>query len=53
MTEKTDDELTEAEKRNQQEKYTMYQTVYIGQLSEEEESDMDSDYSESSSFKWR
>ena len=32
MTEKTDNELTKAEKRNQQEeeKYMMYQRAYIG-----------------------
>ena len=47
MAEKTNDELTEVEKRVQQEeeKYTMYQRMYIGQLSEEEESDIESDYS--------
>ena len=40
MAEKTDDELTKVEKRDQQEeeKYTMYQRTYIGQPSEEEES---------------
>ena len=39
MTEKTDDdELTKVEKRDQQEeeKYTVYQRMYIGQLSEED-----------------
>ena len=53
MTEKTDNELTKVEKRNQQEeeKYAMYQRAYTGQLSEEEESNMDSDYSESGYFK--
>ena len=51
-TKKTDDELTRAEKRDQQEeeKYVMYQKTYIGQLSEEEESDKESDYSGSSYF---
>ena len=52
MTEKTDDELTKVEKRDQQEeeKYMMYQRTYIGQLSEEEESNTESDYSGSSYF---
>ena len=52
MTEKTDDELTKAEKRDQQEKekYAMYQRMYIGQLSEEEKSDTESDYLGSSYF---
>ena len=52
MTEKTDDELTKAEKKYQQEeeKYAMYQRTCIGQLSEEEENDMESDYSGSSYF---
>ena len=50
MTEKIDNKLTKMEKRNQQEKYTMYQRTYIGQLSEEEESDVDSDYSKNNYF---
>ena len=39
------EELSEAEKRLQQEeeKYGLYRRVYVGQLSNEEESDMDSD----------
>ena len=44
MTGNTDgEELLEAEKRLQQEKYILYRRVYVGQLSKEEESDMDSD----------
>ena len=52
ITEKTDDELTKAKNRDQQkeEKYTMYQRTYIGQLSEEEGSVTESDYSGSSYF---
>ena len=52
MTEKTDDKLTEAEKRNQleDEKYVMYQRACIGQISGEEESDTESDYSEGDYF---
>ena len=39
------EELLEAEKRLQQEegKYDLYRRVYVGQLSNEEESDTDSD----------
>ena len=49
---KIDDELTEVEKRDQQEekKCVMYRRTYIGQLSEEEESNTKSDYSGSSYF---
>ena len=53
MAEKTnDDELTKVEKSNQQEeeKYTVYQRMYVGQLSEEEETNMESDYSGYSYF---
>ena len=52
MTEKTDVEVAKAEKKYQQEeeKYAMCQRTYIGQLSEEEESKTESDYSGSSCF---
>ena len=45
--EETTEELTEAEKRYQlkEEKYALHHRVYIGQLSDEEESDTRSDYS--------
>ena len=40
------EELSEVEKRLQkEEKYDLYRRVYVGQLNEEEESDMDSDCS--------
>ena len=46
--EETANELTKAEKKYQidKEKYALYQIVYVGQLSNEEESDAESDYSE-------
>ena len=52
MVEKTDGELAKAEKKYQQEeeKYTMYQGMYIGQLSEEEECNTESDDSGCSYF---
>ena len=47
------EELLEVEKRLQreEEKYDLYGRVYVGQLSEEEESDMDSDCLTYSYFK--
>ena len=44
--------LTEGEKRYQleEEKYALHQKVYVGQLSNEEESDTESDYSGCSHF---
>ena len=47
MMEETMEGLTEVEKRYQleEEKYALYQKVYVGQLSKEEESDTESDYS--------
>ena len=50
--EETIEGLTEAEKRYQleEEKYALHQKVYIGQLSNEEESDIKSDYSAYSHF---
>ena len=46
------DELSEAERKQQQEeeKYVVYQRTYVGQLSEEEESDSESDNSGYSYF---
>ena len=46
------DDLSEAERKQQQEeeKYEVYQRTYMGQLSEEEESDTESDYSVYSYF---
>ena len=47
VTEDTNrEELSEAEKRLQQEeeKYDLYKRVYVGQLSEKDQSDTDSDY---------
>ena len=48
----TMEELTEVEKRYQlkEEKYVLHQRAYIGQLSNEEESDTGSDYSGYSYF---
>ena len=45
-------ELSKAEKKQQQEeeKYVVYQRTYIGQLSEEDESYTESDYSGYSYF---
>ena len=51
-TEETTEGLTEVEKRYQleEEKYALHQKVYVGQLSNEEESDTESDYSDYSPF---
>ena len=50
--EETTEGLTEAEKRHQleEEKYALHQRVYIGQLSDEEESHAKSDYSDYNHF---
>ena len=53
MVEKNNsNELSEAERKQQleEEKYKVYQRTYSGQISEEEESDTDSDYSGYSYF---
>ena len=52
MTKETVEGLTEMEKRFQleEEKYALHQKVYIGQLSDEEESDTKSDYSDYNHF---
>ena len=52
MMEETMEGLTEVEKRYQleEEKYALHQKVYVGQFSDEEESDMKSDYSGYSHF---
>ena len=52
MEEKNDsDELSEAERKQQQEqKFTVYQRIYVAQLSEEEESETELDYSGYSYF---
>ena len=45
------DDLSKAERKQQQEeKYKVYQRTYVGQLSEEEESNTESDYSSYSYF---
>ena len=46
MTKENTEGLTETEKRFQleEEKYVLHQRVYIGQLSDQEESDTESDY---------
>ena len=51
-TEETIEELTDAEKTYQleEEKYVLNQKVYVGQLSNEEDSDTKSDYSSYSHF---
>ena len=47
------DELSEAERKLQEEEmYEWYQRVYVGQLSEEEESDTESDCSGYIYFAW-
>ena len=56
MVENNDsDELSEAERKlhQEEEKCKLYQRVYVGQLSEEEESDTESDCSGYSYFAWR
>ena len=52
MVEKNDsDELCETERKQQQgEKYVVYQRIYMGQLSEEEDSNTESDFSGYSYF---
>ena len=49
------DKLSEAERKLQQEEenYEQYQRVYLGQLSEEVESDTESDCSVYTYFAWR
>ena len=51
-TEQTMEELTEVEKRYKlkKEKYVLHQRVYVGQLSDEEDSDTRLDYSGCSYF---
>ena len=52
MKEETLEASTEVEKRYQleEEKYALHQKVYVGQFSDEEESDTKSDYSGYSCF---